>query len=155
MHIHALRLGTSTGTRMRTGEDALDNFLQTECGRALGKRIARMWHEKTCAPFCLTTAILASVRWEWGSVNEVLAFPRASSFHTSASLWVHFSGSSVFRHAAASGSGYCQQGGEERRFEEVLLTTDQADLYVGKERPAERVREVEHLTVVCARTRGV
>jgi len=34
-------------------------------------------------------------------------------------------------------------------------SANQADLDVGKERPAERVGEVEHLAVVCARTRGV
>jgi len=85
-------------------------------------------------------------------VQEVLAFRRALWSRTSASLWVHFSGSSVFRHAAANGSGCCQQRSKWRRFEEALLTTNQADLDVGKERAAERVGEVEHLAVICART---
>ena len=133
VHIQARRLGTSAGTRMRTCEDALHDF------HLVRRQLS--WH-------------LRGGRAK-GWVNEVLAFPRVSWLHTSASLWVHFSGSSVFRHAAASGSGYCQQGGKERRFEEVLLTADQADLDVGKERPTQRVGEVEHLAVVCARTRGV
>jgi len=33
------------------------------------------------------------------------------------------------------------------RFEQAISTADQADLYVGKERAAQRVGEVEHLGI--------
>ncbi len=111
------------------------------------KNCVHVAREKKCVPSCLTIAILASARRGRGSVQDALAFRRALWSRTSASLWVHFSGSSVFRHAAASGSGYCQQGSGRRRFEQAMSTADQTDLYVGKERAAQRVGEVEHLGI--------
>ena len=89
-------------------------------------------------------------------MQDALAFRRALWSRTSASLWVHL--------RARTGMGECDGSGcmQQCRFAGILFgfvclqasSANQADLDVGKERPAQRVGEVEHLAVVCARTRG-
>ena len=116
VHIHARRLGTSSRARMRTCKDALHDL------HLVGRQPTRHLRQLVCAP--------ARTDGQGGGGDDGPAC---------ASLPAHFSGSSVFRHAAQTKLIFGGEARGVRKASKRSACEDDAYLDVGEEGAAQSV----------------